>query len=675
MSELPSRAQVVIVGGGIVGCSVAYHLAKRGCTDVVLLERKQLTSGTTWHAAGLVGQLRATHNLTRLAKYTTELYATLETRRRPGDRLPADRLARARHQRGALRRAEARRIDGAQLRPRGRICSRRQTGQASCGRSCRRRRSRRRRASAQRRPDQSRSTPRRRWPRVRASRGARIVENVKVNGHRRRRPAAPPACARPPATSRPTFVVNCAGMWAHELGAAAGVTVPLHAAEHFYIVTEPIPGLPTHLPVLRDAGRLRLLQGRCRQAAGRLVRAGRQALGHGAASPRLSASTRCPRTSSTSSRCWKAPSTACRCWPTAGIQLFFNGPESFTPDDRYLLGETPEVRRPVRGGRLQLDRHPVGRRRRQGARRLDRRRPPAHGPVGRRHPPGDAVPAQPPLPPRSHGRGARPALRHALAVPAARDRARRAPLRRCTTAWRPAAPASARSPAGSAPTGSRRDGVEAELRVQLRAAELVRALGRGASGRAQRGRPVRPDLVRQVPCSRAPTPKPSSTPSAPTTSPCRSARIVYTQWLNERGGIEADLTVTRGDRRTASSSSPPRRPRRATSPGCAAHPRADARAVAFDVTSAYAVLGVMGPSSRDLLSALTDADLSNEAFPFGTSQEIDLGYARVRASRVTYVGELGWELYIPTEFAAGRLRSHRRARRRMPACVSPATTP
>ena len=78
MVSLPARASVVIVGGGIVGCSVAYHLAKRGCTDVVLLERKQLTSGTTWHAAGLVGQLRATHNLTVLAKYTTDLFATLE---------------------------------------------------------------------------------------------------------------------------------------------------------------------------------------------------------------------------------------------------------------------------------------------------------------------------------------------------------------------------------------------------------------------------------------------------------------------------------------------------------------------------------------------------------------------------------------------------------------------
>ncbi len=103
MTELPSHAGVVIVGGGIVGCSVAYHLALRGVTDVVLLERKQLTCGTTWHAAGLVGQLRATHNLTRLAQYTTNLFATLESRDRAGDRVPGARLGQRGPQRRALR--------------------------------------------------------------------------------------------------------------------------------------------------------------------------------------------------------------------------------------------------------------------------------------------------------------------------------------------------------------------------------------------------------------------------------------------------------------------------------------------------------------------------------------------------------------------------------------------
>ncbi len=127
-------------------------------------------------------------------------------------------------------------------------------------------------------------------------------------------------------------------------------------------------------------------------------------------------------------------------------------------------------------------------------------------------------------------------------------------------------------------------------------------------------------------------------------------RIVYTQWLNERGGIEADLTVTReAEHRFLIVSAAATQTRDLA--WLRRHIPESARAVAFDATSAYAVLAVMGPSSRDLLSRLTDADLSNAAFPFGTSQVIDLGYARVRASRITYVGELGWELYIPTEFA------------------------
>jgi 4-methylaminobutanoate oxidase (formaldehyde-forming) len=127
-------------------------------------------------------------------------------------------------------------------------------------------------------------------------------------------------------------------------------------------------------------------------------------------------------------------------------------------------------------------------------------------------------------------------------------------------------------------------------------------------------------------------------------------RIVYTQWLNDRGGIEADLTVTREAEDAY-----------LIVTACATQTRdfhwlcrnipSGARAVAVDVSSAYAVLGLMGPRSRELLATLTDADLATRAFPFATSQIIDLGYARVRASRITYVGELGYELYVPTEFA------------------------
>ena len=142
-----------------------------------------------------------------------------------------------------------------------------------------------------------------------------------------------------------------------------------------------------------------------------------------------------------------------------------------------------------------------------------------------------------------------------------------------------------------------------------------------------------------------------------------SDRIVYTQWLNERGGIEADLTVTRLDEAsymvvTAAAT------QTRDFHWLRTHIPADANAVLTDVTSAYAVLGIMGPRSRDLLAQVTNADVSNAAFPFGSSREIDIGYAHVRASRITYVGELGWELYVPWRVRAWRLRRHRGSRRR-----------
>ena len=114
---LPSHASVVIIGGGIVGCSIAYHLTKIGITDVVLLERKQLTCGTTWHAAGLVGQLRATRNLTELAKYTADLYRSLEAETGQATGFKQNGSISVAHRRGAARGAEARRLDGQEFRP------------------------------------------------------------------------------------------------------------------------------------------------------------------------------------------------------------------------------------------------------------------------------------------------------------------------------------------------------------------------------------------------------------------------------------------------------------------------------------------------------------------------------------------------------------------------------
>ena len=337
--DLPARAQVVIVGGGIVGCSLAYHLTLRGCTDVVLLERKTLTCGTTWHAAGLVGQLRATHNLTRLAQYTTELYATLE--------------------------AET-----------GQATGFRQTGSLALATSEERLEELKRGASMAScfgltvdvlSPDQAGAL----WPLLNLEgvigavhlprdgqtnpvdttlalakgargRGARVVEGVKVT-----QIVVEDGRTTGVRTSagdiRADIVVNCAGMWARDLGAEAGTSVPLHAAEHFYIVTEPIAGLTRHLPVLRDADACSYFK----EDAGKLLVGWFEPVAKPwgqAGIPESFSFDALPDDLDHIEPLLEAAMNRVPALRTAGIQLFFNGPESFTPDDRYLLGETPEVR-------------------------------------------------------------------------------------------------------------------------------------------------------------------------------------------------------------------------------------------------------------------------------------------------------------------------------------------
>jgi 4-methylaminobutanoate oxidase (formaldehyde-forming) len=269
MTALPTKARAVIIGGGVSGCSVAYHLAKLGFgwSDVVLLERKQLTCGTTWHAAGLVGQLRASRNMTRLAKYSADLYVKLE--------------------------AET-----------GVATGMRQTGSITVALTPERKEEIYRQASLARAFDVdvreiSPAEVKEMYPHLNVSdvvaavhlpldgqcdpaniamalakgarqRGALIAEGVKVTAvHQKDGRVAGVSWARgdEQGTIETDIVINCAGMWARELGAMSGVAIPLHACEHFYLITEPIPGL-TRLPVLRvpdecayykeDAGKMML---------------------------------------------------------------------------------------------------------------------------------------------------------------------------------------------------------------------------------------------------------------------------------------------------------------------------------------------------------------------------------------------------------------------------------
>ncbi|HET7755927.1 MAG TPA: FAD-dependent oxidoreductase, partial [Steroidobacteraceae bacterium] len=643
MQSVPSHARVVIVGGGIVGCSVAYHLAKRGCTDVLLLERRQLTCGTTWHAAGLVGQLRATHNLTRLAQYTAQLYEGLEREtgqatgfRQVGSIAVAASEARFEElKRGAsmarcfglevqiLSPGEARErwpllsidgVVGAVYLPKDGRTNPVDTTQA-LARGARRA-------------------------------GARIIENLRVTGIRTAGGRATGVTTEA-GEVRAEVVVNCAGMWAREVGAWAGVSVPLHAAEHFYIVTEPIPGLAADLPILRDAD----ARSYFKEDAGKLLVGWfepRAKPWGGEGIPESCAFEQLPADLGHIEPLLAGAMRRVPVLESTGVRVFFNGPESFTPDDRYLLGEAPElggffvaagfnsigIQSAGGAGKVLadwiIDGHPpfdlwdVDIRRcapfQRNRRYLRDRTVETLGLLYAMHWPYRQA---------ESARGVRRSALHDRLAAAGACFGEVAGFERANWFASPGASARYEYSYGrqnwfarsAAEHRAVREAVglfdqSSFAKFSLRGRDAARVLGRISANDVD------------VPVG----------------------RIVYTQWLNERGGIEADLTVTREAEDSY-----------LIVTACATQTRAfgwlsrsippDAHALGVDVSSAYAVLGLMGPRSRELLAGLTDADLSTAAFPFGTSRIIDLGYARVRASRITYVGELGYELYIPSEFA------------------------
>jgi len=337
--ELPARADVVIIGGGIIGCSIAYHLTKIGIKDVVLLERKQLTSGTTWHAAGLVGQLRATRNMTELARYTSELFATLEeeTGQATGFKqngsislaLNAERLEELK--RGAsMARNFGLEVEVVSPSEIAEMVPMLNLDGAVGGVFL---------------PKDGQTNPidtTQAYAKGARGGGAVIregveVEHILVEGGR----AVGVRTAE--GEIRAETTVLAAGMWSRTLAGQIGVNVPLHAAEHFYIVTEPIEGLPKDLPVLRvpdectyykeDAGKI--LVGAFEPVAKPW---GMQGIPDDFEFDTL------PEDFDHFEPILEGAVERVPLLAEAGIQTFFNGPESFTPDDRYLLGETPEVK-------------------------------------------------------------------------------------------------------------------------------------------------------------------------------------------------------------------------------------------------------------------------------------------------------------------------------------------
>jgi len=653
--QLPQRASVVIIGGGIVGCSIAYHLAMRGQTDVLLLERAELTSGTTWHAAGLVGQLRSTRNLTRLAQYTTELFATLQERtgqetgfRQCGSVSLATNPERmeelkrgASMARGFGLPVEVISLDQvAALTPITRL-------EDVVG--------------AVHLPGDGVTNPvdtTRALARGARALGARIVEHAPVQRVLAEGGRVSGVLVRYDdrlVEVQADVVVNAAGMWARDLVRDLGVAVPLHAAEHFYIVTEEIPELPTGLPVVRDQDGCAYVK----DEAGKLLIGwfepvakpwGSRRPGGGGGVPADFTFGTLPADLEHITPLLEMAAHRVPLLEEAGIRLFFNGPESFTPDDRYLLGETPEVK----GLFLACGFNSIGIQSSGGAGKVladwivdgyppmdlwdvdIRRMMPFQSTSSYQHAPttetlGLLYAMHWPFRQPETARGARRSILHDRLAAAGACFGETAGWERAN--WF-AAP-------GSEPryeySYGRQNWFEHSAAEHLAVRQAVGLFDQssfacfivqGADAEDVLGHVCANDIAVEV------------------------GRIVYTQWLNERGTIEADVTVTRQatDRYLVVTAAAGQT--RDLAWLRAQVPR-DAHCTVVDVSSSIAVLGVMGPRSRDLLQGLTPDDLSNEAFRFGTWQSIELGYAQVQASRITYVGELGWELYIPTEFAPG----------------------
>ena len=646
MKTPPSKARAVIIGGGVSGCSVAYHLARLGWTDVVLLERRKLTCGTTWHAAGLIGQLRANQNMTRLAKYSAELYVSLEDETGLGTGMKQNgsiSVALTEHRWEELRRqatlarifdVEAELVTPNEVRtlyphiniddviggvflPKDGQCDPANIAMAL--------------AKGAR------------------QNGARIFEDTRItevldNG--RQVTGVRWQAGSESGLIETDIIVNCGGMWGRDLAARSGVTLPLHACEHFYLLTEPVDGL-TALPVLRvpdecayykeDAGKMLLGAFEPRAKPW-----GMDGIPHDFEFDSL------PEDFEHFEPILEQAMNRVPFFQNAGIHTFFNGPESFTPDDRYYLGEAPELRGYwVAAGYNSIGIVSSGGAGMALAAWLDTGEPPfdlwdvdirrAQPFQRNRHYLRERV---------SETLGLLYADHYPYRQPETARGIRRSPLH---------AHLKARGAVFGEVAGWERanwfagDGQEREYRYDWagqnwfannRAEHMAVREGVGLFDMSSFGK-IRVEgrdacAFLQRLCGND--------------IDVEAGQLVYTQMLNDRGGIESDLTVTRLSETAFLMVVPA-----ATVIRDIAWLRrhlGDEFVVITDTTVQEAVLCIMGPKSRDLLQRVSPNDFGNNAHPFGWAREIEIGMGLARAHRVSYVGELGWELYVSADQAA-----------------------
>jgi 4-methylaminobutanoate oxidase (formaldehyde-forming) len=643
-ANLPSHARVVVIGGGVIGTSVAYHLALMGWRDIVLLERDRLTSGTTWHAAGLMVTFGSTSETsTEMRKYTRALYSRLEeeTGQATGfapigfievaadkDRLEEYRRVAAFNRYCGVDVHEISAREVQELFPLARV------DDIEAGFYVR---------------EDGRVNPvdvTMALAKGARQRGVKIIEGaavVDVLQTRGRVSGVRTAAGE----IRTEIVVNCAGMWARQLGARSGVTIANQAAEHYYLITEPIPNLPA-MPVLEDPA----AYGYYREEGGGLMVGLFESVcapwkvegipadfSFGELPPDWERMT--PFLERAMSR---VPITA-----EIGMKKFFCGPESFTPDLRPIVGEAPELA----GYFVAAGLNSIGVLTGGGLGRvlahwivtgrpdvdvtgfnIDRLHPAQTNPQYRRERTveslGMVYKCHYPFMSLQTARGVRCSPFHGrLAAAGAYFRE--------VSGWE--SPDWFGSPGAVPDPGPLSWGRPAwfeRWQAEHRAArERVIVMDMSFMGKFLVEGPDAGRVLNRISGNQVDG---------------ATGLITYTQWLNEGGTLEADLTVTKlGEERYLVVVTDTMV--RHAETWLKRHIPEGAHVAVTDVTSAYGQLNVQGPRSRELLQKLTSADLSDAAFPFRTAREIELGFARVLCVRITYIGELGYELYIPAEQA------------------------
>ncbi|MCY4542787.1 MAG: FAD-dependent oxidoreductase [Rhodobacteraceae bacterium] len=642
---VPECAKVVIIGGGVMGCSLAYHLAKFGWTNVVLLERRRLTSGTTWHAAGLIAQLRATASMTRLARYSQELYAGLgkETGVETGFvRTGSISVALSSERQEELNRsasmARAFGVEVAEVTPNeikrlypelnidgvvsGVYLAKDGQGDpanialalAKGARQC----------------------------------GATLLENVSVLGiDRDGSRAGSVKWKRGSETGRlqADFVVNCAGMWGRDVGLLAGAAVPLQACEHFYIVTEPIDGLGRR-PVLRVPDECTYYK----EDAGKLLIGAFEPVAKPWGLDGIPEDFEFDQLPEDYDHFEPILDAAVNRFPLleeAGIHTFFNGPESFTPDTTYYLGLIPgfenfyvaagfnsvgiqsaggagmALAKWIMEGEQPFDLHDVNIARMQpfqnNRRYLEERSRESLGLLYADHFPFRQ---------KDTARGVRRTPFHHCLMEHGAVMGEIAGWERANWYARPGQERVYRY------TWSRPNWFENWRDEHMSVRTNVGMYDMSSFGKIHVQGPDAEKFLNRV-CG--------ANMSVPV------GKTVYTQFLNSRGGIEADVTVSRLAPDTYLVVTPAAT-RVADQAWLERHKASDIVAI-VDVTAAEGVLAVMGPNSRRLLQSVSPNDFSNAEFPFGTWQTIEIGMGLARAHRISYVGELGWELYISSDMA------------------------